>query len=104
LENQNTGKKYIDLQQAIDEGKGKETIKVLQNKQQNISIIIPENKDIILDLNGNTISTYGTIKIIGNLEITDATSNGKIESHIVDVIIKNEGVGTVEVSRRNSFW
>jgi len=74
----------------------------LQSKQQNVKIVIPENKDIFLDLNGNIVSTYGTIEVLGNLEIIDTTNEGKIESHTVGALIKNEGDGTVEVSRRDS--
>jgi len=102
LQNQNTGEKYSDLQQAIEVAKEYETIKVLRNKQQSISTIIPQNKDVILDLSGNTISTYGTIEVVGNLEIEDTENNGKIESYTVDAVIKNKGEGIVEVKRRNS--
>jgi len=101
LQNQSTGKKYTDLQQAIDETENKEIIKVLQNKQQSISIMILGDKDIILDLNGNTILTYGTIEIEGNLETIDTTNEGKIESHTVDAVMKNKGAGRIKVSRRN---
>jgi len=89
------------LQQAIEESKKGETIKILQSKQQNIRAIVPESKDIVIDLNGNTISTYGTIEIIGNLEITDTTNNGKIESHTVDAIMKVRDTGTVKVVEGN---
>jgi len=90
------------LQQAIEEGKEKETITVLQNKQQSTKIIVPENRNIILELNGNTINTYGTIEILGNLEITDITNKGKIESHTVNTVINNKGTEKVKISRRSS--
>jgi len=63
--------------------------------------VIPENKDIILDLNGNTVSTYGTIEVLGNLEVMDTTNEGKIESHTVIGLIENKGKGNIKVSRRN---
>jgi len=90
------------LQQAIEEAEKGETIKVLQSKQQNIRTVILENKDIILDLNGNTINTYVTIEVLGNLEIMDTTNEGKLESHTVVRIIENKGTGNVKISRRNS--
>jgi len=89
------------LQEAIEEGEKGETIKVLQSKQQNIKTVIPENKDIILDLNGNTVSTYGTIEVLGNIEVMDTTNGGKIESHTVGILMKNKGVGKIKISRRN---
>jgi len=101
LQNQSTGKKYTELQQAIEEGENGETIKVLQSKQQNIRTVIPENKDILLDLNGNTVSTYGTIEVIGNLEVMDTTNEGKIESHTVRYLMENKGTGNIKISRRN---
>jgi len=101
LQNQKTGKRYIELQQAIEEGKEKETIKVLQNNQQSTKTMIPENKDIILDLNGHTISTYGTIEVIGNLELIDITNEGKIESHTLSKLIENKGTGNIKISRRH---
>jgi len=69
--------------------------------QQTIKSIISENKDIILDLNGNTVSAYGTIEVIGNLEIMDVTNEGKIENHTAAKTIENEGAGRVNISRRN---
>jgi len=100
LQNQSTGKKYTELQQAIEEGEKGETIKVLQSKQS-MKSIIAENKDIILDLNGNTVSTYGTIEVMGNLEVMDTTNEGKIEKHTAGRIIENRGTGNIKVSRRN---
>jgi len=92
------------LQQAIEEGEKGESIKVLQSKQQNVNLktVIPENKDIILDLNGNIITTYRTIEVMGNLEVIDTTNEGKIESHTEGRLIENKGRGNITISRRNS--
>ena len=66
-----TGKMYTSVQYAVNATDTKDTVQVLKNTTE--SVTTPENKDLILDLNGNSItgvdeSTF-TITNKGNLTI-----------------------------------
>ena len=73
---------YATVQDAIDAAKAGDTVKVLVNVDLEDTLTIPEGKEVILDLNGNTISQtkactahYTMIENKGDLTIT---GNGKI--------------------------
>ena len=100
IQNVNTGKRYTDLQQAIDEANEKETLQVMKSYQQISLVTILEQKEIILDLNGNTITTFRNIYNKGNLTIIDSKENGYLQSHTVEKLIENEG--NLGLIRRNS--
>lgn len=99
IQNLETGKKYTDLQVAIDETNENDTLQVMQNYTQYEEVIIGAEKNSILDLNGNTINTYGTIRNQGKLLINDSKGNGMITSPVSTTIIQN--TGRIEISRRN---
>lgn len=101
IQNTTTGKKYTDLQIAINETNLQDTLQVLQNYQQNEEINIAEGKHIVLDLNGKTVTTYVSTRNQGKLQIIDSVENGTIISQVGTAIIQNTGI--VEISRRNRF-
>ena len=74
-------------------------MQILQDYTQYEEVEIVDNKNINLDVNGKTVTTYGSIRNQGILNIFDSAENGTITSHVGTVIIYNTGV--VEVSRRN---
>jgi len=73
--------KYKILQEAINIAEEKDVIKILRNvtyTKQEKEIIIPNNKDIILDLNGYKITSAipeKTIQNEGRLEIIDTSES-----------------------------
>lgn len=73
---------YVSLENAIEEAKENEQTTIVMLRTYNLTdtLIIPDNKNIILDLNSNTISMNAVKDAIqnnGTFEITD-NSEGKI--------------------------
>ena len=83
LKNLSTNKEYYDLQDAIDESSDGDTLQFIRSKkyyQYNIpSSVVNEDKDIILDINGNVIETSGYyneyITNNGKLKIIDGKNS-----------------------------
>ena len=83
LKNLSTNKEYYDLQDAIDESSDGDTLQFIRSKkyyQYNIpSSVVNEDKDIILDINGNVIETSGYyneyITNNGKLKIIDSKNS-----------------------------
>ncbi len=72
--------KYDKLEEAIQAANENETIEILENFKQNVTIT--NRKDIILDLKGHTIDfTKGIIDNYGNLQIISSTNEGIINNH-----------------------
>lgn len=98
-ENNNTGVKYINLQEAFDAANANQTIKLLSNITipSETSITISGNRSFLLDLNGKTLdggSGYYPLIIhngSGTFTITDSSTGGKITSSRFD----DEYSGTV---------
>ena len=82
------GVKYETLQDAIDAAQEGETVKVLKDIALTAGVVVPADKNIVLDLNGMTVSMetaddakYYLIYNKGNLTITDSGENGKLSYH-----------------------
>ena len=92
--------KYYTLKEAIESiGEEEKTIQVLRNFELDEKIEF--NKNIILDLNGCTITNnYYEISNIGNLTITDTTEDkqGKIECIEKIIGIKNNENGNLNIT------
>lgn len=98
---------YKTLQAAFDEVQAngtKTTVELLKNVSENV--VVNENKNIVLEMNGKTITDVeqeGTVVVYGNLEVT----NGKIIALYGDALanlgntIINEGV-EVNCKKNNS--
>ena len=76
---------YVSLEEAVADAWEGDTIIVLQDIALKDTLVIPADKDITLDLNGNTISQtkactehYAMIQNNGSLTITDSVGEGKI--------------------------
>ena len=94
VEDISTGKKYIKLEDAIDEiTENQGELKILEDFTiLTGSFIIPENIKLTIDLNGKTIiNKYFQSINYGNFEITDKAQNGKIESKNIPLINENNG-------------
>ncbi|MBQ8299361.1 MAG: leucine-rich repeat protein [Clostridia bacterium] len=89
---------FATLQKAIDaartDGAGRTTIRLL--KDINESVVISANKDIILDLNNQDLTTTQSAPVITNRAKLEINSYGTITSE--NVIVKNEGNSTLTVS------
>ena len=101
IQNTTTQKTYSDFQIAINETNERCTLQVIQDYTQCEAVNIQEEKHIILDLNGKTVTTYGSIWNQGTFLITDSVGNGTMTSQVGTIMIQN--AGTVEMSRRNDF-
>ncbi|MBP3635347.1 MAG: InlB B-repeat-containing protein [Bacilli bacterium] len=104
-----TNKEYYDLQDAINEVSiTGDTITMLRdasNIQSNESIIIPNDKDIILDLNGKTITVSNELYLVNNGKLTITDSNGNntgIITSKLSKLIENNGELTIENTKLNS--
>lgn len=90
---------FASLQEAIDaartDGAGKSTIRLLRDINE--SVVISINKDIILDLNAQNLTTEDTAPVITNRAKLEINSIGTITSE--NVIVKNEGNATLSVAR-----
>ena len=111
------GNTYASLNAAIEscqEGENKQ-INLLKNIAiaETNKIIVGENKDITINLNGYTITTYtsnyaitnnGKLKIIDNSE----EANGKIDSRAYGIIINNINNLTIEngtiIQEQGAWW
>ena len=90
--NENTGKEYTKIEEAVKEAQDNEEtiLKILKDFDMTSSINIGENKNIILDLQGYTItSNYCLINNNGKLTITDSKGEGKINFTESGRAIKN---------------
>ena len=98
VEIESTGKNYYTIQDAIDAiTKSEETIKMIRNYttlNTLETITVPENKNIIIDLNGYKLEQNNEKFLINNgtLTITDSSENStnKIEMY-ADKLIENNG-------------
>ena len=93
---ENPEKNTYDIRDAIASANNGDTIKVLEDVSLTEEIIIESDKNLIIDLNGktitststNTINNKGNISIIGTGIIKNETENG--------VVIYNTGVLNIE--------
>ena len=80
-----TGEKYYNLQDAVDKvGDNKETVQILRDatlSSTTETVVINENKNVVIDLNGKTIEVgnINTIQNNGTLEIVDSSKTEDIE-------------------------
>ena len=105
------GNQYNTIEEAVSAASSGDTLKLLRSAILVSSIDIPSDKNIIFDLNGNSIESYSdgySFNNIGTLEITNSSteteSTIKASSHgilnnegtavINNVIIKNQISGT----------
>jgi hypothetical protein len=104
---------YKSLADAIEHAKNGNTITLIKNTVVEESVVIPADKEIVLDLNGKTISqenaqtaTYAMIENKGTLTIKDSVGGGKVSYadttvYTADVnyasnTISNKGTLTIE--------
>ena len=100
---ESTGDTYYTLQEAIDAvTKSEETIKLLRRYTTLNTLettTIPEDKNIVLDLNGYTLEQNNENFLVNNgtLKITDSSEekNGKLAAYI-DKLIENNNILTLE--------
>ena len=113
----NNGIGYVSLQSAIDEVPTGETITLLCNVTE--SVVIPEGKEVTIDLNGKTITNIdgqhtitnnGTLTIAG-VGTVDNVSHGKAALYNNGVAVLNGGVysrsleaGTATGANGNSWY
>ena len=102
---ESTGTQYKTLQEALENIKEneKETITILNDFDLNYGqVVIGENKDVVLNLNGKTI-TNSKVKIEnkGNLEIIDTIGNGEIISTSTQIGIVNSEHGNLKINNAN---
>ena len=107
-----TDKEYYNLQEAIDESNDNDTIEILRNVTYSTSfntIVIEENKNIKIDLNGYVITTPSELfENNGTLELIDSKNtldeNGYITSGTGYIVGSSNGIklidnkGTLKVS------
>ena len=80
-----TGEKYYNLQDAVDKvGDNKETVQILRDatlSSTTETVVINENKNIVIDLNGKIVEVgnINTIQNNGTLEIVDSSKTEDIE-------------------------
>ena len=106
--------KYYSLQEAIDSiGEEEKTIEIIKNFELEEKINF--NKNVILDLNGYTITNnYYRIENTGNLIINDLTENkegkiGTVNDIIIGLLNKENGNvtvigGTVNINSNNQSY
>jgi hypothetical protein len=99
--------KYADLASAINAAQEGETVTLIKNVTLTDTLTIPENMDIILDLNGKTISqskactaSYSMIENKGGLTIT---GNGKISFTDTGAGDPNFGWGSYTLTNRGTL-
>ena len=76
----------------------KTTIEIIKDFEQSLPVYIPSNKDVLIDLKGNTVTlTTGYLSNLGTLEIASSTdANGEIVTqHKEKVCIANNGSTTI---------
>ena len=94
-------RKFNNLEDAIEACNSNDTVTILNNFviTGNEAIRIPQSKDITIDLNGKTITSFVKNSLLvnnGNLIITDNSINGKINLRKDGLITNN---GTLEISK-----
>ena len=73
--------KYESLQEAFNAANNDDVVKVLAEVTLSQAAVVPADKTVTLDLNGQTITaTSSTIGNMGNLTVVDNAGNGKIVS------------------------
>ena len=91
-----TGFAYYDtLQEAIDAcGTNEATVTLLKNLTESVSIA--KGQEIVLDLNGCTLTNSGTNTIVNNGTLT-VTGNGKVDNTVHQgAALQNNGKATLE--------
>ena len=94
--------KFTTIQNAIDASNNGDEIDLLVDINQQNMIIIPQDKQITIDYNGHTVTSYNNnylFKNLGNLVITDSTNTLGENISYGDKYIYNEG--TLKVSKIN---
>ena len=87
---------YYSLKDAIDNINGTGTVQILKNGVIGETINIPSDKNITIDLNGNTLNMYTQFENNGTLNITDTNlSSSGILTGYKDRVINNNGNLTV---------
>ena len=83
---------YYSLKQAVENITGTGTIKILRNGTVAEPITIPADKNITIDLNGNTLNMYMKLTNEGSFNLTD-TNQGKsgILTGYKDRVVDNKG-------------
>ena len=114
--NVETGERFFTLKDAVDKSAtdnptGKNTIRVLNGREETAAVTVPAGKEIELDLNGKTVAfnideqsvVTPAITNSGTLTITDSTAtndnpigSGKIES--LNNVITNNGNGSIVIN------
>lgn len=86
---------YDTLQEAIDAcGTNEATVTLLKNLTESVSIA--EGQEIVLDLNGCTLTNSGTNTIVNNGTLT-VTGNGKVDNTVHQgAALQNNGKATLE--------
>ena len=85
---------YESIQKAIEAcGTIENTVTILRDSEPGETVIIEENQNITIDLNGYTISSYTELQNKGTLKITDSseTKTGRIIG-LIGTSIQNTGI------------
>ena len=85
------GTEYYNLKDAIDSISGTGTVSILREGTVGHSIDIPDDKEITIDLNGNTLHMYTPFENNGTLKITDSSSGSGILTGYKDRVVNNNG-------------
>lgn len=89
-----TGVAYTSLQDAIDAADSGATVTLLKDLTESVSIA--EGQEIVLDLNGCTLTNSGTNTIVNNGTLT-VTGNGKVDNTVHQgAALQNNGKATLE--------
>lgn len=89
-----TGVAYTSLQDAIDAADSGATVTLLKNLTESVSIA--EGQEIMLDLNGCTLTNSGTNTIVNNGTLT-VTGNGTVDNTVHQgAALQNNGKATLE--------
>ena len=98
IENSITNKQYTNMKDAINDITDSENeLKIIKDFTLLTNFVIPEDKSIIIDLNGKTIiNKYFQINNLGNLEITDKYGDGIVENQ--DTVMINLNNGNLSIS------
>ncbi len=84
------GTQYYSLKEAIDNINGTGTVQILRKGTVGQKVTIPSNKNVTIDLNGNTLNTYMPFENDGTLNIADTSSSSSgILTGYKDKVINN---------------
>ncbi len=86
--------KYTTIQNAIDASNNGDEIDLLVNIEQQNTIVVPTNKQVIIDYNGHTVKSYNNNYLynnLGNLTLTDSANSMNKNIYMGDKLIYNEG-------------